>query len=170
MNGDGRGQWLEAEFEHPTRIRGIRVAAGWLSQTRGGLDLFTANARIRTLRVTADGRELGRWNTQDGQREIVVAGIDVRATRFRFELVEMWPGQRFQDATISEVAFVGTPEENRAAWSTWTMHGHEGYRGEERCHREAWLRHLSENPRSNLTVLNADINLDCTHESTAGEE
>ena len=84
--------------------------------------------------------------------------------------MDLWPGQRFQDAAISEIAFVGSPAENRAGWSTWTMQGRESYRGEARCLRESYLRRLSENPSTNLTIINADISLDGTHGNTSDEE
>lgn len=102
--GDGRGQWIEAQFDQPQSIAGFRISLGFDRISRHGHDLFNENARIRTLRVVADGRELGVWGAFDGQRDLVVAR---RATArvFRFEAVDVFPGSRFQDVCVSEVAF-----------------------------------------------------------------
>lgn len=106
VEGDGRGEWLEAHFDERQPIAGFRITLGFQHISRHGHDLFTDNARIRTLRVTADGRELGVWSAFDGQRDLVVGGLHATARDYRFEVVDVWPGARFQDACVSEVAFV----------------------------------------------------------------
>ncbi len=110
VDGNGHGEWLEARFAIPRHITGFRLTTGFLRVARHGrLDLFYANARIHTLRVTADGQQLGLYSSTNDQREIFVSGLDVRASAIRFEVLDTFPGSHFQDVCISEIAFLGGP-------------------------------------------------------------
>ena len=171
VEGEGRGQWIEATFDNPQQILGFRITLGYQYVSRRGTDLFTANARIRTLRVLGDGREIGRWSASDGQRDLFVTGLDITARAYRFEVIDVWPGARFQDVCVSEVAFVGPPGSNQPAARSVAERCRpvvvgEWSREEAPCRRQECRELLRANPNISSIDLSEEVGLNCTHGDT----
>ena len=76
----------------------------------GERDLFTANHRIKRVRVLRDGVELGVEELDIDRREPQPLDVDGPGGVYRFELVELVVGTNpnWREACISELKFFGT--------------------------------------------------------------
>lgn len=96
-------EWLEACFDAPVTIERLELTTGFERFNRAG-DLFVRNAHVAEAHVLVDGVEHARFTAGDAQRWAVVpldAGSSGRCVRIVFE--RAWPGERWQDLSISEV-------------------------------------------------------------------
>ncbi len=104
--GPGAGEWIEADLGTAHRVRRVRITTGWDHTTRGGVDLFAANAHLRRVRlVFDDGTSLVREAAVD--QRVLAVDLDVLTRRVRIVADEVWPGLRYQDLCLSEVALEG---------------------------------------------------------------
>ena len=105
--GPGQGQWIEAHFNQPRRIRRIEISAGfdYVSPKYG--DLFPVNAHLRAVRVLFDGGKAVTRAVPREEREITLDGLDVMASSVRVIAARVWEGTRWQDLAISEINIEG---------------------------------------------------------------
>jgi ribosomal protein L37E len=108
VDGDPVGQWLEYTFVAPVRISRIEVVNGY-DKVVGDLDLFEANARIRALRVETDGATTPGELT-DTREPQSLEGPFGPSCRYRIVVDSVYPGSRFEDVALSEIAFFGTQD------------------------------------------------------------
>jgi hypothetical protein len=110
----GVGEYLEYTFdmreqpETQVAINAVTVVNGYNRSTK----LWKANGRVKRLKMYVDGREHAILELEDTalpQRlqfaEVSLAGG--RVIRFRFEIVDVYPGSRHTDTAISELEFDG---------------------------------------------------------------
>lgn len=97
--GSGKGEWVEARFGAPRPIEEIRVVSGRAQRP----DLFEANARPKTLKVTfSDGTSqvLQLKDTPALQRFAVPKKT---SASLKVEIVDVYPGGKAQDAYLTLV-------------------------------------------------------------------
>ncbi len=90
----------------PTLIDAIEIANGFQRKDSLG-DLFLANARARHITISLDGKpavvvELGKQ--QRGYVRVPIGGQ--RAETVRLTIDSVWPGNKWQDVALSEVAII----------------------------------------------------------------
>ena len=105
--GSGQGEWIEARFAPGTRFRRVEIGTGWDRVGPNG-DLFPANAHARRISIQVDGREVTAVNAAADQR-YVTASLDATGATMRFVVLDVWPGERFEDLCINEIVVEGTP-------------------------------------------------------------
>ncbi len=97
--GSGKGEWVEARFGAPRPIEEIRVVTGRAQRP----DLFEANARPKTLKVTfSDGTSqiLNLKDTPTLQRFVVPKKT---SASMRVKILDVYPGKATQDAYLTLV-------------------------------------------------------------------
>jgi len=110
--GPGTGEWIEASWPAPRRIRRVLFSTGFDHVSAGDGDLFGRNAHLKTARlVFSDGTVLTRQIPAD-QREIEVSELNVVSTSLRLVAHEVWPGTSWQDLCVSEIRIWADPAED----------------------------------------------------------
>ncbi len=111
--GKAVGEWLEVWAGHadspplPMTVDAIEIANGFQTKDKLG-DLFAANARARQLTIAVDGKAMGVVELGEQQRGYVRIPVGgVRAETVRITIDSVWPGKKWQDVAISEVAIIG---------------------------------------------------------------
>ena len=105
--GIGVGEWVEATFASPQKIRRISVANGLQASDA----LFDGNARLKVLKVIVDGQEDNAqtmsFGALDTQRELKTG--DLTATNVRFVVEDAWKGAKWEDLCVSEFEIWASP-------------------------------------------------------------
>lgn len=106
--GPGDGSWIAATFAGPVTVRRLRITTGYDASSPRHGDLFPLNSHLRRVRVTFDGGRATERDVAEGQRELVLDNLSVRARTVRIDALTVWPGARWADLCISEVAIEGS--------------------------------------------------------------
>lgn len=118
--GNGIGEYLEYHFR-PTspRITQIKIANGYIKSEAD----WRKNGRVKTLKVYLDGRLLATLHLADS-RDLQLFDVDtIGKVRdninydslsktpgwvLKFEIAEVYPGDKYEDVVITELFFDGT--------------------------------------------------------------
>ena len=112
--GLGVGEWIEYEFAGACpRVTGVKILAGYVKSKA----TYEANSRPKYLKVYYLGKPICILDLKD-ERAMQVFDLeqfgpfgynDVNksAWRLRFEIVDVYPGTKYQDTAISELEFDG---------------------------------------------------------------
>lgn len=100
--GSGAAEWVLLQLREPAPVRRLLV---WNGYQKGAE--FGDNARVRTLRIELGGRTFAvdLLDTQ-GPQAVDLPG-PVPAASVRLVIDAVYPGERYQDAALSEVAVLG---------------------------------------------------------------
>jgi hypothetical protein len=105
-DGRGKGEWLQLTFNTTRTLSLIRVVNGY-AKGWGPFDRWKQNARVKRAMVRfSDGTAL-RWtlaDTREWQSLTLPRPVTTRFVRIIIE--EAYPGGKWNDVSISEVAFV----------------------------------------------------------------
>ena len=102
--GDGTGQRLELELAGPTDVSGLLVWNGYQSGDR-----YAQHNRVRTLRLEIGDRAFRvRLLDRRGPQAIELPE-PVTGERVTLEILATFPGDRYNDAALSEVDVLGVP-------------------------------------------------------------
>ncbi len=129
----GQGETITVYFARPVHLTQIRIANGCQNQSAGKYgDLYSTNSRPRSLQISSRGA-LGAtvdWSLQDrvGWQSLDVSMNDVEEVTFR--ILDVYRGTRWQDASVSEIAFSGKPTGREASTPSLTT-GRYCYRGSD---------------------------------------
>lgn len=100
--GDGSGERLELHLAEPTTVTGLLVWNGYQSE-----DFFVQHNRVRTLRLElADRTFTVQLLDRRGPQAVDLPG-PVTAERIGIEVTETYPGDRYNDAALSEIEVLG---------------------------------------------------------------
>lgn len=113
--GHGQGEWIEAAFATPARIRRIVLTTGWDDISRRGEDLFTGNAHLRRVVLEVDGQPLRTLEVAADDREITFERLNVIGSTVRIVAADTWPGTRWADFCIAEVSIEGALQPSATA-------------------------------------------------------
>lgn len=116
----GKGEWLEATFAKPQKVRQIRVVPGYDATSEKYGDLFVANAHVKTLRIDVDGGKSITKEIGEGERVVTIDALDGEVAKLRFTVDDVWPGKKWQDLSISEIEIIG---DDKLAASASTVPG-----------------------------------------------
>ncbi|MBI2388791.1 MAG: hypothetical protein HYV09_04160 [Deltaproteobacteria bacterium] len=111
--GRGDGEWLEARFSSPKRIRSIRLTTGWDYLSQYG-DLFARNSHYSKVTITFDGGSAITRVAKSEERSLTITGIDVKASKVRFIADGVFAGKD-PDLCISEIELLGEAEPGEPA-------------------------------------------------------
>lgn len=112
--GQGIGEWLEYEFAGACpRVTGVKILAGHV-KTKAA---WEANSRPKYIKVYYLGKPICILHLQDARAmqcfDLEQFGpfgyhdADKPSWRLRFEIVDVYPGKKYQDTVISELEFDG---------------------------------------------------------------
>lgn len=107
-NGDEElgGSSITVVFREKRLVDSITLRA-WEKVSQKGVDLFSANARIRRFSLKFDdGSELP-VKTDEDQRAIELSDIQKTTKSIIIEISETWPGEKWQDICLSELSISG---------------------------------------------------------------
>jgi len=90
-------------------VRGFRIANGYVKSR----ELWADNSRIKTLKLYADNKPFAVVKLSDVYGFQAVNFPDVKLSRkkstaIKLEIVEVYPGRKFQDTSIAEINFFGS--------------------------------------------------------------
>ena len=116
--GSGKGEWIEATFAVPRHVRALRIIPGYDGTSETAGDLFFANAHVRSMRITGDGgKELAQRGVAEGERLVTIEHLDVDVTTLRVTIEDVWPGRKWEDLSISEIAVIADDDEHASGFS-----------------------------------------------------
>mgnify|MGYP001116719117 CR=1 FL=1 len=112
--GPGIGASLRFEMRYPDMLRYVMISNGL-----GREKYWKANARIRKLKITDEHgntrlleventskpRVYGLYDLKRDERGHLIDGQVLRGQDFRFEVLEVYPGERWEDLCVSEIGF-----------------------------------------------------------------
>ena len=111
--GKAVGEWVEVRAGHsemppvPVKVDAIEIANGYQTRDKLG-DLFAANARARQVTIALDGKPVAVVELGEKQRGYVRIDLGGQvAENVRLTIDSIWPGKKWQDVAISEVAIIG---------------------------------------------------------------
>ena len=102
-DGAGPGITLTYTFDAPVDLRAITVRNGYI-KTVEGKDLFTANSRVKALKVTTDTGEF-TWTLDDVKSAQALRKTFGKTKTVTFEIVSIYKGSKYRDVALSEVSF-----------------------------------------------------------------
>ncbi len=103
--GDGTGEWLELELGAPVPVARLLIWNGWQRDDA----IYADNNRVQMLRIRAGGRAY-TVRLLDRQGPLAVNLPEpVRTRRVRLQVRSVYEGERYDDATISEVQIEAVP-------------------------------------------------------------
>lgn len=106
-HGPGDGQWLQASFAVPRRVRRVSLSTGWDHTSARGEDLFSANSHLRRVRLRLAPGVVEERDVGEDERALVFDSLDVTTDTVRIEAVRVWRGARWADLCLGEVAIEG---------------------------------------------------------------
>ncbi len=96
-------------------VERVRITCGFDRVAKDGRDLFTANHRIKRLRVTRDGALLREVTLDTNRRDLQTIDLDSDGGDFRLEVLETVPGTvaAWRELVVSELQVLGDPRTAR---------------------------------------------------------
>ncbi len=112
--GQGVGEWLEYEFAGACpRVTGVKILAGYVKSKTA----YESNSRPKYIKVYYRSKPICILDLQDvrGMQEFDLEKFgpfgyhdsEKPAWRLRFEILDVYPGTKYQDTAISELEFDG---------------------------------------------------------------
>lgn len=100
--GNGVGEWLELTPEIAQPLDSIEIVSGYAIDD----ELYSKNARPKTILVTLNDSHTFEARLSDSKDEqlIPVMGYDQPVKKLRLTVKEVYPGSRYEDMCISDVA------------------------------------------------------------------
>ncbi len=110
-DGQGIGEWLEYEFPgHCPRITTVNILNGHVKSDK----VWRANSRPKAIKMYYMGKPYAILDLEDSRTlqcfNVGVLGPhdpEAPAWTLRFEILEVYPGEKFADTVISELYFDG---------------------------------------------------------------
>lgn len=108
--GEMESTWLEVRLPDDARVSHIELTAGYTRQSERQ-DLFTANVRIRRVRVSRAGQRVGEFDLDPEQRGLQRVNASGGGGVWRVEMIGLVPGTRasWREVTVSELRVLGIP-------------------------------------------------------------
>ncbi|MDI7268714.1 MAG: protein kinase [Myxococcota bacterium] len=110
VRGDPAGQWIEIMVAPPAPLRAVWVQSGYVKIASHGLDVFTANRRLRDVEVMvtgADGEAFRVPHTFEDSRAwhaLPLPGPNgLRVSTVRITIRRVYEGVRWKDTHVSEI-------------------------------------------------------------------
>jgi hypothetical protein len=114
VKGSGIGEYLQVDFRFPDEMKYVMIKNGF-----GKEKYWKANARIREMKITneeGDTRVIVLEDTPDlqiaglnyleeGEDRVLVSTGGLYGSSFKFEITDVYPGEKWQDACIAEMNF-----------------------------------------------------------------
>ena len=93
--------WIEMSLGEPTHVSRLWLTTGFEKIHRRTGDLFPLNAHLRRFTIeTDDGRRTVEVGSEQRSAEL---RLNSTTTRIRLIIEDVWPGERWQDLSISEI-------------------------------------------------------------------
>ncbi len=108
VSGSGTGEYLVYHFKEETNpIKEIIVINGYVKSQQA----WENNARVEKLKVYVNGQPFAILELEDQRAEqtFKINAIDgnKKGWTIRFEILEVYPGKKYEDAAITEIYFDG---------------------------------------------------------------
>lgn len=110
LTGELVGSWVRIDLPARTQLKALKLTAGFTGRGPKGEDYFVMNARIRRIRVLADGKAIGDFDVDVEHRELQSIPLDTEASSLRIEVLAVAPGAKknWLETAISELELWGT--------------------------------------------------------------
>ena len=107
-SGDLVGAWIAFRVPADARVSAVAMTAGHLGRSRVH-DLFTANHRIRRVRLVREGQVVAEGELDQERREVQVIPVDGAGGEWRIEVVEVQPGTQrtWRELCVGELRVLG---------------------------------------------------------------
>ena len=107
VKGYGVGQWIELRDIYPDgEITALSILNGYVKSDKA----WSENSRVKRLKVYCNDNPICILELQDSRSMQVFSVQDVlggkhHIGKLRFEIMEVYPGTKYQDTVISEIYF-----------------------------------------------------------------
>lgn len=105
VSGYGVGQWIKYQGVRQEQISRIKILNGYVKSDKA----WSENARVKLLKVTCNGKPICILELQNSRSlqtfnvENLLGSNSVNT--FTFEILDVYPGTKYQDTAISEIYF-----------------------------------------------------------------
>lgn len=109
VEGNGIGEYLRYHFRpYKVTVHTIIVANGYVKTQ----EAWTNNARVKKLKVSVNGKPFAIFELEDRRADQAfsippISYSEKAGGTIQFEILEVYPGAKYQDAVISEIYFDG---------------------------------------------------------------
>lgn len=110
VSGYGVGEWVEFQnVSGDGTLTAINILNGYVKNDKAWIE----NSRVKRLKVYLNDRPIGILELQDSRSlqsfGLQWAGNYSNINKLRFEILEVYPGTKYQDTVISEIYFSCCP-------------------------------------------------------------
>lgn len=108
VEGDGIGEWVEFTVGRATPITEVYIVNGYAKSQKA----FQNNSRVKQLKIYENGKPYAILNLKDC-RSIQVFKLGTSkglCGKIRFEIMDVYKGDLYEDTAISEIFFSGLGE------------------------------------------------------------
>ena len=108
LTGDVKGSWIKIKVPSYTYVTSIQMTAGYIHK-RKKTDLFTANHRIKKVRVFRNRQKLRDVALDTTKRNVQNIPINTSGGEFKIEVLETKRGskRRWAEVCVSEIQVLG---------------------------------------------------------------
>lgn len=110
--GDLVGGWIAFRAPKSAHVERIEMTAGFDKIARDGTDLFTANHRIKRVRVSLDGQSIGEHELDIDKRTAQHIKVGRQGGTYKIEVLETVAGtnKAWRELVVSELHVIGVTE------------------------------------------------------------
>jgi hypothetical protein len=110
--GDLVGGWVAFRVPKSAHVERIEMTVGFDKIARDGTDLFTANHRIRRVRVSLDGQSIGEHELDIDKRTAQHIKVGRPGGEYKIEVLETAAGtnKTWRELVVSELHVIGVTE------------------------------------------------------------
>lgn len=103
---DGVGAFIQFDFDAAYTVVSFTIINGYVKVVEDGSDRWLQNSRVAQMTVTGDGGQSASVSLEDVRdAQEIELSFDQPTTFVRFTVDAVYPGERWEDVTISEVRF-----------------------------------------------------------------
>lgn len=92
--------WIEATFDKPVKLWGIRTDAGWVNSAQ-----WAKTARPKAIKLRLDDKDVYQLDVAKEAAAADFLGIDQSASTVRLTYSDLWPGPEGAPLAVSELSF-----------------------------------------------------------------
>ena len=109
--GDLVGGFILFRVPKEARVDRVRITCGFDRVAKDGTDLFTANHRVKKLRVTRDGVLVREVTLDTERRDLQSIPVDAPGGDYKLEVMETLAGTKpeWKELVVSELLVLGEP-------------------------------------------------------------
>lgn len=102
VSGDGINEWLKVDFKQKMRVKEIKIVSGYAADQYR----FDINNRVKKIKILFSDNSSRQILLEDSLNPQLIKIKNPPLIKWvKFEILEVYPGSKFQDTAVSELEF-----------------------------------------------------------------